>query len=154
MAAVTDRDLGWKKIKREMARATQLEVAVGILEGSGSNEDGTSIAEYATYNEYGTENIPSRPFMRTAFDENVGDIARDMEAQSNALVTGARTARQALTIIGQKQADRIKNTITGRDFLPKLADSTIRAKKGSTKTLVDTAALTNAVQPSVRAKTR
>ena len=154
MAAVTDRDLGWKKIKREMARATQLEVAVGILEGSGSNEDGTSIAEYATYNEYGADNIPSRPFMRTAFDENVGDIALDMETQSNALVTGTRTARQALTIIGQKQADRIKNTITGRDFLPKLADSTIRAKRGSTKTLVDTGAMVNAVQPSVRAKTR
>jgi len=151
MAAVTDRDLGWKKIKREIAKAAQLEVAVGIL--TGTNADGTSIAEYATYNEFGTDRIPSRPFMRTAFDENIAKIAADMDAQGARVSTGQATMRQALTIIGQKQADRIKNTITGRDFLPKLADATIAAKKGSTKTLVDTGAMVNAVQPTVRART-
>lgn len=151
MAAVTDRDLGWKKIKREVLKAAQLEVAVGILEGT--NSDGTSIAEYATYNEFGTETIPSRPFMRTAFDENVATIANDMDAQGAKVVTGQATTRQALTIIGQKQADRIKNTITGRNFLPMNSPRTIAAKKGSTKTLVDTGAMVNAVHPVVRGRT-
>lgn len=152
MARVTDRDLGMNAIRAQLRLAGGMEVAAGIL--AGSENDGHPIAEYAADNEYGTDRIPSRPFMRTAFDENRSAIQQDFTAQSVALIEGRRTAHQTLTVIGQKQADRIKNTITDRDFLPKLAESTIRAKKGSTKTLVDTGAMVNAVQISVRAKTR
>jgi hypothetical protein len=152
--AVTDSDLGWKAIKRELERAKGREVAVGILQGS-VDGDGTSIAEYAAYNEFGTddefgnENIHSRPFMAMSFDENKADIEADFTRQGKAMVEGKRTANEALTIIGQNHAGRIQTTITGRDILPKLADSTIKAK-GSTKTLVDTGAMANAVQISIR----
>ena len=150
--AVTDRDLGWKAIKREVERAQRREVAVGILQGS-TDSEGTSIAEYATYNEFGTEDVPSRPFMAMSFDENVAAINSDFQRQSKRLVTGEVTAEQALTIIGQKHAGRVQNTITGRNILPALAPSTIAAKKGSTKTLVDTGAMANAVQIEVRGRT-
>lgn len=150
--AVTDRDLGWKAIKREVERAQRREVAVGILQGSNDSE-GASIAEYATYNEFGTEDVPSRPFMAMSFDENVAAINSDFNRQSKRLVTGEVTAEQALTIIGQKHAGRVQNTITGRNILPALAPSTIAAKKGSTKTLVDTGAMANAVQIEVRGRT-
>lgn len=149
---VTDRDLGWKRIKQEMLAASNLEVAVGIFQGD-KNGEGVQIAEYATYNEFGTDTIPSRPFMRTAFDENKGDIQADIDRQSARLTGGQVTARGALTIIGQKHASRIQNTITGRDFLPRLSPQTVAAKKGSEKTLVDTGALVNAVKISVRGKT-
>lgn len=150
--AVTDRDLGWKAIKREVERAQRREVAVGILQGSNDSE-GTSIAEYATYNEFGTEDVPSRPFMAMSFDENVAAINSDFQRQSKRLVTGEVTAEQALTIIGQKHAGRVQNVITGRDILPALAPGTIAAKKGSTKTLVDTGAMANAVQIEIRGRT-
>lgn len=150
--AVTDRDLGWKAIKREVGRAQRLEVAVGILQGS-SNGEGASIAEYATYNEFGTKDIPSRPFMAISVDENVAAINSDFQRQSKRLVAGEVTAEQALTIIGQKHVSRIQNTITGRNILPALAPSTIAAKKGSTKTLVDTGAMANAVQIEIRGRT-
>lgn len=149
--AVIDRDLGWKAIKRELERAQGREVAVGILQGSVDSE-GASIAEYATYNEFGTDDVPSRPFMAMSFDENKADIEADFNRQGKAMVEGKRTANEALTIIGQKHAARVQNTITGRDITPKLADSTIKAKKGSTKTLVDTGAMTNAVQIEVRGR--
>jgi hypothetical protein len=149
--AVIDRDLGWKAIKRELERAQGREVAVGILQGSVDSE-GASIAEYATYNEFGTDDVPSRPFMAMSFDENKADIEADFNRQGKAMVEGKRTADEALTIIGQKHAARVQNTITGRDITPKLADSTIKAKKGSTKTLVDTGAMTNAVQIEVRGR--
>jgi len=152
MARVIDRDLGWQAIKREMLKAKTLEVAVGILEGS-KNGEGASIAEYATYNEFGTDKIPERPFMRTAFDESKEKIAQDMSREGKRIGWGRATAVDALTIIGQRHASRIQNVITGRDFLPKLAQQTIDAKKGSTKTLVDTGAMVNAVQISVRART-
>lgn len=150
--AVTDRDLGWKAIKREVERAQRREVAVGILQGS-TDSEGASIAEYATYNEFGTEDVPSRPFMAISFDENVAAINSDFNRQSKRLVAGEVTADQALTIIGQKHAGRVQNTITGRNILPALAPSTIAAKKGSTKTLVDTGAMTNAVQIELRGRT-
>lgn len=148
--AVIDRDLGWKAIKRELERAKGREVAVGILQGSVDSE-GASIAEYATYNEFGTDDVPSRPFMAMSFDENKADIEADFNRQGKAMVEGKRTADQALTVIGQKHAARVQNTITGRDITPKLADSTIKAK-GSTKTLVDTGAMTNAVQIELRGR--
>ena len=146
-------DRGLDAIKREMQRASQREVAVGILTGS-TNGEGASIAEYAAYNEYGTESIPARPFMTMSFDENVTAIDADFLRQTQAVVTGKRTADQALTVIGQKHADRIKNTISSRDILPKLADSTVaRKKNNSTKTLVDSGAMLNAVQISIRGRT-
>ncbi len=149
--AVIDRDLGWQAIRRELERAKDREVAVGILQGSVDSE-GVSIAEYATYNEFGTDDVPSRPFMAMSFDENKADIEADFNRQGKAMVEGKRTADQALTVIGQKHAARVQNTITGRDITPKLADSTIKAK-GSTKTLVDTGAMTNAVQIEIRGRT-
>jgi len=152
MARVIDRDLGWKAIKREMLKAKTLEVAVGILEGS-KNGEGASIAEYATYNEFGTDKIPERPFMRTAFDESKAKISQDMNREGERMALGQVTSQNALTVIGQRHASRIQNVITGRNFLPKLSQQTIDAKKGSTKTLVDTGAMVNAVQISVRART-
>lgn len=150
MAAVKDIDRGWNNIVRELEKAKGMEVAVGILEGS--QNEGDSIAEYATYNEFGTDNIPSRPFMATSFDENVAAINSDFKRQADAMVQGKRTANEALTVIGQKHAGRIQTTITGRNFLPRLAPSTIAAKKGSTKTLVDTGAMANAVHISIRGR--
>lgn len=126
---------------------------MGILEGA-KNGDGLGIAGYAAVNEYGNDRTPSRPFMRTAFDENVAKITQDMQRQFVAVTSGQSTARQALTVVGMKHAQRTQQTITGRDFLPKLAQSTIEAKKGSTKTLVDTGAMINAVTISVRGRTR
>jgi hypothetical protein len=155
MSSTKDIDRGWNSIFRELKKAGRMEVAVGILQGSGHGygEGGVPIAEYATYNEFGTGNIPSRPFMATSFDENLSEINDDFKRQSDAIVKGERTTRQALTIIGQKHASRVQNTIANRDFLPKLAPSTIAAKKGSSKTLVDTGAMLNSVQISVRNRT-
>jgi hypothetical protein len=151
--SVIDRDLGWKAIQAQVARARSLEVAVGILTGSKNPEDGANIAEYAAYNEYGTKHIPARPFMAISFDENVDAIGKDFDQQGGLLITGKRSAEQALTIIGMKHAQRIQNTITGRNIPPPLAESTVaRKKNNSTKTLVDTGAMVNAVQIDVRAK--
>jgi hypothetical protein len=150
MANVQDIDRGWKNIFRELEKAKGMEVAVGILEGS--QNEGVSIAEYASYNEFGTDDIPSRPFMAMSFDENVAEINSDFQKQANQMVQGKKTATAALTVIGQKHAGRIQNIITGRNILPRLAESTVKAKKGSTKTLVDSGAMANAVQISIRGR--
>jgi len=150
--AVIDRDLGWQKIKRELEKAARLEVAVGIQQGT-TGAEGASVAEYAAYNEYGTDKIPSRPFMATSFDESKPQIDADFKREANALVTGQSTAHQSLLTIGLKHQKRIQNTISKRNFLPKLSERTIAQKKGSTKTLVDTGAMLNGIRPVVRGRT-
>lgn len=150
MANVTVIDKGWGTIKRELEKARSKEVVVGVLEGSVN--DGVSIAEYATYNEFGSDDgkLPARPANAMAFDENRAAIDADFTREGKRMMQGRQSAVGALTVIGQKHADRIKNVITQRDILPKLADSTVAAKKGSTKTLVDTGAYAAAVQIEIR----
>jgi len=144
---VMDKDLGMKKIMAEFEKANKTELIVGVLEGS-KNGEGFNIAEYAAANEYGTDKIPSRPFMRTAFDENKPGYIRYMNKMVKQI--GQVAFAQMVTTLGLKAEKDIQQTITGRDFLPKLADSTIKAKKGSSKTLVDSSAMVNSIKHLIR----
>jgi len=144
---VMDKDLGMRKIMAEFKNAHKAELVVGVLEGS-KNAEGFNIAEYAAVNEFGTDKIPSRPFMRTAFDENKQGYIRYMEKIVKQM--GQLAFARMVTTLGLKAEKDIQKTITGRDFLPKLADSTIKAKKNSTKTLVDTGAMVNSIKHLIR----
>lgn len=146
---VRDKDLGMKRIMAELHRADDMVVDVGLFAG-GAAPDGVTVAEYGAYNEFGTSRIPSRPFMAISFDENIGQINRDIQRGFRNVSSG-RSADAELNIIGLKHQQRIQRTIKGRDILPKLADSTIAAK-GSTKTLVDTGQMVNAVTYEVGRK--
>lgn len=146
---VKDIDRGYKAIMREIDRANNAFVDVGIFDGDRNPETNTSVAEYATHNEFGTATIPARPFMAISFDENIGQITKDAQAGMRRITRGS-TASRELTVIGLKHQQRIQRTIKGRDILPKLADSTIAAKGGSTKTLVDTGVLVAAVTYTIK----
>jgi len=92
-----------------------------------------------------TFNIPSRPFMRTAFDQNIDAINNDMKA----VVSGLKKGKDIIFLlktVGEKHQRRIQRVISTVNFLPKLADSTIKAKKGSTKTLIDSGAMRNSIR--------
>ena len=144
---VMDKDLGMRKIMLEFRSANKAELIVGVLEGS-KNTEGANIAEYATYNEYGTDKIPERPFMRTSFDENKPKYIRAMEKIAKEI--GQLTFARMVSVLGHTVENDIQKTITGRNFLPKLSDYTIKKKKGSTKTLVDTGAMLNSIKHLIR----
>lgn len=146
---VKDIDRGYKALMMEIDNADDVFVDVGIFEGERNEETKTTISEYATVNEFGDGKIPSRPFMAISFDENVARIEKDMEIAARRIVGGTSSAMKEFNIIGLKHQQRIQRTIKGRDILPKLADSTI-AEKGSTKTLVDTGIMVNAVTYTIR----
>lgn len=129
---------------REIQNARTAFVTVGVHQGE-RNADGADIAEYAAANEYGTTHIPSRPFMRTSFDENVAKIQQDMAAGMDSVKRGG-TVYRSLSMIGLKHQTRIQNIIKDRDFLPRLKDSTVKAKRGSTKTLIDSGAMVNSIR--------
>lgn len=143
---VTDKDLGLKRFIQELQQAKVTEVVVGILEGSEAH--GQTIAEYAAYNEFGTTHIPERSFMRTSFDENINAISSDLDAGYDDVKTGRTTVHLALSKVGMKHTDRIKKKILS-NIPPENAPSTVEQKKSS-KTLIDTGAMLNSVQHSVR----
>lgn len=141
-------DKGWNRIRRELRRAAVQEVVVGIQQGE--MNDGQAIAEYAAYNEFGTENIPERSFMRSTFDENLSGIKQDMDRRYSQVVEGKLTVDKALGLIGLRHQDQIKDKI-GSNLPPPNAPATIEAK-GSSKTLIDTGAMKNSVHYLVRGK--
>lgn len=143
-----DIDRGLKRFIAELQKAKVTEVAIGILESAGANDEGVTIAEYAAYNEYGTMNIPERSFMRTSFDENISAITADLDRGYDDVKSGNATVYSALNEIGMKHTDRVKKKILS-NIAPPNAASTI-ARKKSSRTLIDTDTMLNSVNHLVR----
>jgi hypothetical protein len=133
-----DMDKGMRAIMREFREADRVRIDVGV---QGNTAGG--VAEYAAANEYGTKHIPQRPAIGTAFDENRAKYVQGMERAARRMGTEAfaRMANQ----LGLRAKQDIQSTITGRNFLPSLSPATVKAKKGSSKTLVDTGAYVNSI---------
>lgn len=69
MAVITVRDEGFEKLKEEIKLLNRKVVKVGFDEKSGVHErSGKQYRYVAAVNEFGTDNIPSRPFMRRTAD--------------------------------------------------------------------------------------
>ena len=52
-----------KRYFQELKKLVEMEVVVGYQEGQ-AYDDGTSLAEVAAYNEFGSSDTPARPFMK------------------------------------------------------------------------------------------
>ncbi len=135
-----------KRLMKELRELASLEVRIGYQRGElAGSDDGSSRAELvdiAMWNELGTVNIPSRPFMRDSVDKHIAAINHVLTAQKDALLNGA-SAREILETVGLFQQDLIQTEIEQGDFVEN-AKSTIR-RKGSDKPLVDTGRMKNSV---------
>lgn len=116
---------------------------VGVLEAS-TYPDGTSVATAAFYNEFGTSNIPPRPFMRNTIAEK-SPTWGDALAQCYKAADGDGAA--ALALMGEGIKGQIVETITKFDAPPN-APSTV-AQKGFNKPLVDTGQLIRSIDYEV-----
>jgi hypothetical protein len=97
----------------------------------------------ATWNEYGTRNIPERPFMRNAMRINRNKYLRIMRRQGKLILRGEITSTEVLNKLGQLGvSDIVKEINTLME--PPLHPSTIAAK-GSSKPLIDTGEMRAAV---------
>lgn len=147
MGKVTD---NWtpegKQFMKTLRELTELEVRIGYqrgtLSGNPDNSSRADLVDIAMWNEFGTVNIPSRPFMRDSVDKHEAAINHMLTAQKDALLHGA-TAREILNTAGLFQQDLIQTEIEQGDFVAN-APTTIR-KKGSDKPLIDTGTLKNSV---------
>lgn len=140
-------DRGWRRISAQALGLNGRAVKVGIrADGAGgAANDGVQIVDIATYNEFGTEHIPARPFMRRTADEQekaVGTFAQKLAGQ---VIAGKMNPDGLLDALGLWYVARIRDTIRSafRWAAPN-APSTIR-RKGSSKPLIDTGAMIGAV---------
>ena len=134
LAAVIDRDLGYNRIMRDLQKLYGMEVVAGMLKDSGKAENGASYVEIATWNEYGTGHIPSRPFIRISADTNKQAWAKLAQQCVNNVIDGD-SPRDAAQVVGHRMVEDIRK-VFGSSELKANAPSTI-ARKGRNEPLVD-----------------
>ena len=148
-AKTTSKDFGYKRIQSQL-RAIKRKpfVKIGILESDGDIKRGNAtLAEIATYNEYGTRTIPERSFIRSTDKENMSRWFDKIVAGQKAIYDGTSTVKKVLTDIGIDAQKKIRSKILNMSTPPN-AESTIK-KKGFDNPLVDTGILVTKIKYKV-----
>lgn len=140
---VKDIDRGWKKILKNLKKEDKSYSKIGIQSNAGEN-DGVSIAEYAAANEFGTDKIPSRPFMRETYDKNLNKISLKVLSIQNDIYEGRKSFESGLKELGQWYEGIVKEAIKSGNWQAN-APKTIE-KKGSSKPLIDTGTMRNSIR--------
>lgn len=104
-------------------------VAVGLNEGAGEYEDGESVINVGLWNEFGTKDIPSRPWLRSVVygkEEQINKIRTMVVKQ---IASGKIDMKKGLEILGERIVLMIQNQILGRGPFEANADATIATKR-------------------------
>lgn len=149
---LVDKDLGWTKMLQRAAEIKNARVKVGVLADDskgGMHVPGAdlTVAEIAAVHEYGTQDghIPERSFIRSTFDKKREELVAVGKRMMGDVLRGRIGVKQALNMMGSALASEVKSAITdGEGIPPPNAPSTIAAK-GSSRPLVDTGRMLNAV---------
>jgi HK97 gp10 family phage protein len=141
----------WKKTLSDLAKM-KMGVKAGVL-GGATTTDGKSIAEYAIYNEFGTQYIPPRPFLSDTAKRKGKDWAHVLEATAKGDTTKPETWARALVLRGETMKAHIQQNIQQGSWIPN-AQSTIRAKAAKGKVepdhpLIDTGQMLAAISYEV-----
>ena len=140
------------KIEKELDYLKTHTVWVGFVGGEADKKvDGVAIYMYANFNEYGGGNTPSRPFFRTALNNNRKYIKEQLKELLGKVATGKITGELALKSIGLEVQGLIQDSIKN-DGWQSNADSTIKAKNGRGQPLIDTGSMLRAVSFEIRRK--
>ncbi|HEY8358688.1 MAG TPA: hypothetical protein VIL30_14615 [Ramlibacter sp.] len=113
-------------------------VKVGFPQGA----DG-GVLDRAFYNEFGTTDIPERPFIREGIRGAKGTLQAIARSDAKQLVHGTMNMRQALSRLGVEGQGAVQESITAGSW-PANSPSTVR-QKGSSQPLIDTGEMRQAV---------
>lgn len=114
-------------------------VLVGVPAGA-QEEDGTSIADVAMYNEFGAPeaNVPERPVLRQGARRAMKEGTSLNAAGLRAVIEGKKTLEQVVNLLGVAAVGAVKREFVSPSpaFAPN-APAT-KERKGSSRPLVDT----------------
>lgn len=155
---VTDRDRGYKDLMRRLGGAQSVSVLVGVrstgtelaLSDDGIVSVSPDIAEIAAWNEFGTDRVPERSFLRATITEHRSKYLRLLRQAAEHIIDGmaplvayGRVGLQAVADVQRRIRDRIP---------PPNAPATI-ARKGSDVPLIDTGRLRQSIDYTIEVVT-
>lgn len=108
-----------------------------------SEDEDLTVIEVACWNEFGTEHIPARSFVRAWFDEHQAEIREKLRRLMLLVVSGKRTKKQILEQLGAWCAGEIQRRMA-EGVPPPNAQSTID-RKGSSTPLIATGQMRSSV---------
>ena len=125
----------------------KLEVAVGFQRGKDPYSDGTDLVDVAAQNEFGTSDIPARPFMRQSWKNNDKAIKQVVKNVIAAVEQGQNISG-LLNQVGVYGVGLVQDEIREGNFVPN-APATIKMK-GSDRPLIDTGHMRQSVHYVIR----
>ena len=140
-----------ERIANELADGSGLRWVVAGIFGGATNEDGVSVAEYATYNEYGTTRIPKRPFLRTTMAKNGEKYVSMMGGALKGFATSGASSpvRMAMLEVGREMEtdiiEQIKSNMPPPNAPATQARKQARPGGGYSGTLLDTGTMLGSV---------
>lgn len=135
-------DHGWSRIRKAARMLDGAAVKVGIS----ASTAGTEVVERAIHNEYGTEHIPARPFMRHTADRHEAEIRKVARVAAAGLLSGRLTVRGVLDTVGVRYQTWMKQVVrTSKSWAAPNAPATLDQKKGDIP-LIDTGDLEKFIQ--------
>lgn len=118
-------------------------VEVGIIDAGQKEGTDITVAGVGFANEFGTETIPERSFLRSTTQSSKKQIVSLIKKLRKKVHDGSMGQKQALGLLGAFISDEVKKKIVAIKSPPN-APATI-AKKGSSNPLVDTGQLKNSI---------
>ncbi len=145
MGVIKDVDRGYKKLLKRVRKFKRRgKVTVGVHEAEGALPEGeATVLDVATWNEFGTDTIPARSFIRAWFDQNRTVAYKKLAQQLKRAEKGEMTRETALERFALWAVGQIKKRIA-RGIEPPNAASTVK-RKGSSKPLIDTGQLRSSI---------
>lgn len=139
-------------LERAIALGLQLdgvEVSVGVQGTVAPGEAGlTELVEIATAQEYGTDTIPPRPFLRHALATRGANwregLAKAVQKQSSGDTSGAALTIRRVALVMVRD---VQGSIRSGPWVPN-APATIR-RKGSSRPLIDSGQLRQSIRAAV-----
>lgn len=141
---VKDSDPGFRKFRRQLKGGPNA-VNIGLF-----GEQGSDIVIYAASNEFGTDKIPERSFLRSTVDEKRRELRKFIDKNKVAITQGPLQRRQVLARLGLFAENEVVAKIDRGPFIPN-KPATI-ARKGSSKPLIDTGRLRGSIISKVVTK--
>lgn len=133
-------------IENVLKNSENVSLKVGFLKGLGEHPnsmEGQTIIEIAFWNEYGTENIPARPFMRSTLNDEIDSYRKLLEVMLSRILRFESKPKQEIKKLGALVTSDIKQKITSLSD-PANTERT-KQQKGSSNPLIDSGTLRNSV---------
>lgn len=135
-------------IEKEIDYLQKHGVIIGIFGEKGQEEnDGVKVIDYAIWLITGTQYMPPRDFMSHKLKSKEGrmEIVRLQKSLLSQIVNGKITGKQALSQIGIKGVQMVKESITSNDFAPLKPETIKRKVRNKMNILRDTDQLLNSI---------